>query len=159
MCVNKTEWPSTLYVSPYLCFFFSFSSFCPAPSFLRGCVYTRTYLYMDSTYVVCAPCNVYVFLPSFRNYPNLPPPPPEGMIKVFFTISVELEQLGEDGMTPIRSEVFAFRGQALDIRLFLEVEEGDTLRNRVALTLGDMERNLDEFLCQAPAGSSHSLSS
>ena len=70
------------------------------------------------------------------------------MIRVFFTINVELEQLGEDGMTATRSEVFAFRGQALDSRPFMEVEEGDTLRNRVALTMGDMERNLDEFLYQ-----------
>ena len=70
------------------------------------------------------------------------------MIKVFFTLSVELEQVGDDGMTVTRSEVFAFRGQAVEGRPFLDMEEGGTLRDRIALTLGDMERNVDEFLYQ-----------
>ncbi len=70
------------------------------------------------------------------------------MIKVFFSMSVELDQLGDDGMTPVRTEVFTFRGQVVISRPFLEVEEGDDLFSRIALTLGDMERNLDEFLYQ-----------
>ncbi len=70
------------------------------------------------------------------------------MVKVFFTISVELMQLDDDGMTPSRIEVFSFRGQVVHSRPFLELDEGDDLHTRIALSLGDMERNLDEFLYQ-----------
>lgn len=70
------------------------------------------------------------------------------MVKVFFTINVELVQLGDDGESIVRSEAFSFRGHAIHGKPFLEMEAGGDLYDRVALALGDMERNLDEFVFQ-----------
>lgn len=69
-------------------------------------------------------------------------------VKAFFSISVELIQYDSDGETALRTEAFTFRGQKLEARPFLELEAEDGLSERIALVLGDMERNLDEFLYQ-----------
>lgn len=67
--------------------------------------------------------------------------------KIAFIINVELEQRGDDDEV-IRSEVFPFRAESFQVVPMMHLLEKNAHKKLIARAMGDMERNLDEFIYQ-----------
>ncbi len=69
------------------------------------------------------------------------------LFKISFTMFVEMMQMGEDGEAK-RVEVMPFRTRTVFVRPMMHLLTDNGIRGEVAEALGDIERNLDEFLYQ-----------
>ncbi len=69
------------------------------------------------------------------------------LFKISFTMFVEMMQLGEDGEAK-RVEVMPFRTRTILARPMMHLLTDAGIKGEVAEALGDIERNLDEFLYQ-----------
>ncbi len=67
--------------------------------------------------------------------------------KISFTMFIEMAQMGEDGEEK-RVEVMAFRTRTILIRPMMDLVLSGGTRQELADALGDVERNVDEFLYQ-----------